>query len=641
LPIRIYVACSGGWQDGQVHLALGLVLLVAAATALAAGARRLSLSEPLVLTVAGIAGSYLWFIPDVTLSPEVVLVGLLPPLLYTTAIRTSLVDFKLNRRAIGLLSVGLVLFSTFAVGIVAWLLLPIPFAIAVALGAVVAPPDAVAATAVARRVGMPRRIVTILEGESLFNDATALVTVRTAIAAAAGSVSIWHAAGSFVLAAGGGVAVGLVMAVVLGRIRSHITDPVLDTSLSFLAPFAAYLPAEELHASGVIAVVVCGLILGHRAPIWQSAASRVAERTNWRTVEFLLENSVFLLIGLQVRVIIENAWRTDLDHGRLIAACLGILGAAVLARPLWVFPSTYLPRWASLRIRKADPYPQWQVPATISWAGMRGAVTLAAVFLIPADAPYRDVLVLAALVVVGGTLLLQGTSLPWLVRLLRLRGPSRAEDALQEAGLMQQVTDAGLRALDEHADESIPPDVVDSLRQRVGHQVNAAWERLGPDESTLLTPSEHYRRLRLVMLDAERKELLQVRDSGVLDHDVLQSVMAVLDLEESLIDRFDEAEDEARDEPLKSLVGGEDCEHLASAARTARPDTPGMCRECLAEGWDWVHLRMCLGCGHVACCDSSVGKHADRHHASTGHPVMRSVEPGEAWRWCYVDSQLG
>ena len=242
--------------------------------------------------------------------------------------------------------------------------------------------------------------------------------------------------------------------------------------------------------------------------------------------------------------------------------------------------------------------------------------------------------------VVAGTLLLQGTSLPWLMRSLHLRGPSRAEDALQEAGLMQRVTDAGLRALEEQLDEDTPVDVVDSLRQRVGQQVNAAWERLGPDEQSLQTPSEHYRQLRLLMLAAERKELLAARDSGTLDHEVLQAVMAVLDLEESLIDRFAEAEDEPPDEPLR-LPAAEECEHLADAPRTCRPDTPGSCADCIAEGLDWVHLRMCLTCGHVACCDSSAGKHADKHYGQTGHPVMRSVEPGEAWRWCYVDWQLG
>ncbi|HEX8079200.1 MAG TPA: Na+/H+ antiporter [Jatrophihabitans sp.] len=625
-----------------MDIAVGLVILVAAGALLAAAARQFRVSEPLVLTLAGVAGSYLPFVPDVALTSDLVLLGLLPPLLYTTAIRTSLVDFKANRRSIGLLSVGLVLFTAFGVGLVAWLLLPVPFAAAVALGAVVAPPDAVAATAIARRVGMPRRVVTILEGESLFNDATALVTLRTAIAASAGSVTVLHAAGDFLLAAGGGVAIGVGVALVLGTLRRRITDPVLDTTVSFLAPFLAFLPAEKIHASGVIAVVVAGLILGHRAPVWQSAASRIAERTNWRTVDFLLENSVFLLIGLQVRVIVDNAWRSPLNHWHLIGSCLAILATAMLLRPLWVFPAVYLPRKLSRRVREADPAPPWRYPAVISWAGMRGVVTLAAVFLLPADIPYRDVLVLAALVVVGGTLLLQGATLPWVVHRLELRGPSRAEDALQEAGLMQQVTDAGLRALEEHSDEDTPAEVIEGLRHRVGHQVNAAWERLGPDESDLLTPSEHYRRLRLVMLQAEREELLKVRDSGVLDHEVLQAVMRVLDLEESLIDRFDEGEDELpRDEPLRSQINGNDCEHLEAAPLTVRPDTPGRCQECEDEGLSWVHLRMCLTCGHVACCDSSDGKHADKHYSSTEHPVMRSVESGEAWRWCYVDSRLG
>jgi CPA1 family monovalent cation:H+ antiporter len=620
---------------------MGIVALVAVVTALAVAARRLGLSEPLVLTVAGVAGSYLPFVPVVTLTPDLVLFGLLPPLLYTAAIRTSLVDFKANRRAIGLLSVGLVAFTAFAVGTAAWFLLPIPFAAAVALGAVVAPPDAVATTAVARRIGMPRRLVTILEGESLLNDAAALVLLHTAVAAALGSVSVFHIAGKFLWAAGGGVAVGVIVALALGAMRRHIRDPVLDTTLSFLAPFVAYLPAEAAKASGVVAVVTAGLILGHRAPVVQSAASRIAERTNWRTVEFTLQNSVFLLIGLQVRVIVEDAWNSGLGHGHIIGACVGILATVVIVRPIWVFPGTYLPRRIRA-IREAEPAPPWQNVVVVSWAGMRGVVTLAAVFVLPLKTPYRPVLVLAALVVVGGTLLLQGTSLPWLVKRLRLRGPSRIEDALQEAGLMQQVTDAGLRALEAEAGPDTPQEVLQSLRVRVAQQTNAAWERLGPGEADLLTPSEHYRRLRLLMLEAERTELLAVRDSGVLDHEVLQAVLGVLDLEESMIDRFDESADEiARDKLLVPQSAGEGCEHLINSPRTARPDTPGSCNDCLDEGLQWVHLRMCLTCGHIACCDSSIGQHADRHFRTVGHPVVRSVEPGEAWRWCYADSLLG
>ncbi|MFH5209914.1 Na+/H+ antiporter [Antrihabitans spumae] len=628
------------WHDAMVNIALGLVLLVGASVSLAAAARRFGVSEPLVLTVAGVIASFLWFIPDIDVEPEWILLGLLPPLLYTAAIKTSLVDFKANRRAIALLSVGLVLFSTFVVAIVVWLILPIPFAVAVALGAVVAPPDAVAATAVARRIGMPRRIVTILEGESLFNDATALVTLRTAIGAIGGSVSIFQAGGDFVIAAGGGAAIGIVIAIALSMLRRRITDPVLDTSLSFIAPFAAYLPAEKVHASGVIAVVTCGLILGHGAPVWQSAASRIAERTNWQTIQFILESTVFLIIGLQVRVIVDDAWHSGVDHGRIVAACIGVLLAVVLARPLWIFPATYLPRLLVPSIRAAETAPAWQAIVVTSWAGMRGVVTLAAVLLLPDTTPELDVLKLIALVVVGGTLLVQGTSLPWLVGLLKLRGPSRAEDALQQAGLLQLAADAGLAALDANTTPDTSPQIIDSLRGRLAQRTNASWERLGPTESDKMTPSEEYRRLRLKMLQAEREAVLGVRDAGTLDHEVLQVVMGVLDLEESMIDRLDEAEDDLQQERLTAAVKG-GCEHLEEAPAVCVPDRPGICQECIDEGHTWVHLRMCLSCGHIACCESSVGNHATGHFRTTGHPVMRSVEPGEAWRWCYIDNILG
>lgn len=617
-----------------------LAVLVAVSTAAGAFARLRGWSEPLVLTLIGIAGSYLPFIPDLQLTPSLVLVGLLPPLLYTAAIRTSLVDFRANKRSIALLSVFLVIFTAFGVGLVVWWLLPVPFAVAVTLGAVVAPPDAVAASAIARRVGMPRRIVTILEGESLFNDATALVALRTAIAAAAGAVSVWQVGRDFGVSVIGGVAVGVVVAYVLGWIRRRVTDPVIDTTISFLAPFAAYLPAEHIDGSGVLAVVTAGLILGQNAQVWQSASSRIVERTNWRTVQFVLENAVFVLIGLQVRRIVSAAWGTGLGHGRLVVACIAVLGAVIVLRPAWIFPSVYLSRLVP-SIRRSDPDPSWTAPSVTSWAGMRGVVTLAAVFTLPASTPYRPVLVLFALVVVAGTLLVQGTTLPMLVRILHLRGPSRAEDALQVANLLQRVTTAGERALEDVVDDTTRPELIASLRARAEKRVLSAWERLGPDESERATPSDSYRRLRLIMLRAEREELLRVRDSGVNDHEVLQSVASTIDLEESMIDRIEQGQDSVNDDELRLVPGSADCEHLREAPAATRPDTPGVCAECVEAGIQWVHLRMCLTCGHVACCDSSPRRHATAHYTAVGHPVMRSMEPGEAWRWCYVDEQLG
>ncbi|MGI8699745.1 MAG: cation:proton antiporter [Nocardioidaceae bacterium] len=418
-----------------MHAAVWIVALAAVVTAASALSRRVPLPPPLSLTVLGLAASFVPGVPPVRLTPDVVLVGFLPPLLYATALRTSLVDVRRNKLAIVQLSVGLVIVTTLVTALMIWWLLPVPFAVAVAVGAVVAPPDAVAATAVARRVGMPRRMVTVLEGAALLNDATALVGLRTAIAATSTTLSVWGVGLSFLLTAAGGLAVGLAVAVVTGRVRRVITDEITDTAVSLVTPFLAYLVAEELHVSGVLAVVAAGLILSHKAYLLQSASSRIFERTSWRTVEFLLENAVFFFIGLQARQIVADASESRLPVGRVILVCVAVPLTVMALRPLWVFPMVYPPVLVS-RIRRSsptvDPLP-WSVPAGISWAGMRGVVTVAAAFVLPTDTPYRSVLVLIAIVVVGSTLLLQGATLPLLLTRLGLRGPDAAAEALQLA----------------------------------------------------------------------------------------------------------------------------------------------------------------------------------------------------------------
>jgi len=265
-----------------VHVAVTVLAVAVVVTVVSALSRRYGQSAPLVLVSVGFVASYLPFVTSPELTPELVLLGLLPPLLYAAAIRTSLIDFRRNKRPILLLSVGLVVFTTVGVGLLVWWLLPVELWAALALGAVVAPPDAVAATAIARRAGMPRRVVTVLEGESLVNDATALVSLRTALAAAAGTVTAWQIAADFAVSALGGIAVGVVVAFVVGKLRRRIDDPLIDVAVSLLTPWLAYLPAEEIRASGVLAVVVAGLLLGHRSPVIQSASSRVFERTTGR-----------------------------------------------------------------------------------------------------------------------------------------------------------------------------------------------------------------------------------------------------------------------------------------------------------------------------------------------------------------------
>ena len=623
-----------------MDVAVATLALVATVTLVAGLARWRDLHAPLLLTAVGVGGSFLPFVPQLRLDPELVLVGLLPPLLYATAIRSSLIDFKANRRAIGMLSVGLVAFTALGVGLLTWWLLPVPLAAALAFGAVVAPPDAVAASAVARRIGLPRRVVTILEGESLLNDATALVALSTAIAALTGAVSFGGVSLDFLRATVGGTVVGLAVALLIGAVRNRVTDAVLDTSLSIMAPFAAYLPAEAIHGSGVVAVVVAGLVLAHRASHQQNASSRLSERLNWSTISFLLENTVFLLIGLQARWIVLDVRGSTLPPAQIAVFCAAALAAVILLRPLWVFPVRFfIVRPGTDRMGRASP---WTHTAIVSWAGTRGVVTLAAAFVLPASTPHREVLVLAAMVVTAGTLLLQGISLPWLARKLDVRGPDPREDVLQEATVLQASVTAGLAEL-KRAVPDLDPDVAEALRDRAQRRSDLAWERLGRSEPATETPTEMWRRLRLQMLQAERAAVLEIRSAGHTDHEVIESVLSALDLEELMLDRV--AEDREGDLRqgwhLRPEGGGGDCEHLSAAPSVQVPASPWSCPECEREGLKSVHLRLCLTCGNVGCCSSSPGNHAERHFRETGHPVMRSFEPGEAWRWCYVDELLG
>ncbi len=630
-----------------MELALELVSLVATVTVVGGLSRRYQLPAPVILVALGIVASFLPLVPEVHLHSEVVLVGLLPPLLYSAALQTSLVDFNANRRPILLLSVGLVVFTTVGVALVVHAVLPgVGWPGAFALGAVVAPPDAVATSAVARRIGMPRRIVTILEGESLLNDATALVALRTARAAGLGVVTFHGVGLSFLVAAGGGVLVGVLAYKAVAVVRRHVPDAVVDTSVSMLTPFVAYVAAESLEASGVLAVVVAGLLLGHQAPLLQTASSRIAERMNWRTVSFLLENTVFLLIGLQARWILDDVSRSDLSTTTIAVVCASCLLAVIVLRLAWVFPARYL-----LVRPRADPATGQVPPASytliLGWAGMRGVVTLAAAFAIPASFPHREVLVLAALVVTAGTLLVQGTTLPWLVRRLNVPAPDLREDALARAGVLQEASQAGLEELSRIPAEGDEDEVRALLRARVRERSHAAWEQLGHDSSGE-TPSETYARLRLRMLGAEREQVLKVRSTGSVPHEVIAGVLASLDQEESMLDLRVQRRTELRAalqgaSPVgaAAAVGPAACEHLAQAPRHRGLPSQRACEDCLREGTGWVHLRLCLACGHLGCCDSSPRRHASAHFRDTGHPVMRSAEPGEEWRWCFVDEAVG
>jgi len=617
-----------------MHVVLTLVGIVATVIAVAGLCSRFDLPSPLVLIAVGVVGSYLPFIPDVRLEPEVVLFGVLPPLLYAAALQTSLVDFNANRRSILLLSVGLVAFTTAGVAVLVHALLPdLGWAPAFMIGAVVAPPDAVAATTIGRRIGLPRRIVTILEGESLLNDATALVALRTAIVA---TVTWQVLARDFILAAGGGIVIGLGFFFLIGVVRKHVTDPVLDSGLSFLTPFAAYITAEQIHASGVISVVVAGLLLGHKSQMLQTAQSRIAERMNWRSIAFLLESSVFLLIGLQARSIIADAAAGDVTIARVAAVCGATLVAVIVMRVVWVFVARYL-------LVRPGPdgttgvIPPWTYTLLLGWAGMRGVVTLAAAFVIPPETPHRDVLLLVAFTVTAGTLFLQGLSLPWLARRLKVPSPDPGADALARANLLHQASQAGLAELDRLEEED-PHAVSETIRDRVRRRDFAAWERVGASAEE--TPSETYARRRKMMIDVERRRVLEIRSTGTVAHEVVDEVLTMLDVEESMLDYSEDERERVRSSGVAVTLEG-DCDHLREVRPPVEPDTPGECGDCMREGTAWVHLRMCVSCGHIGCCDSSPQRHASVHHEATDHPVARSAEPGEDWRWCFVDELTG
>ncbi|MFD0665016.1 Na+/H+ antiporter [Thermocatellispora tengchongensis] len=524
--------------------AIQLLALPAGAVALAAVARRRGWPAPLLLVVAGLLVSFVPGVPVYALDPEIVLLVFLPPLLYSAALDSSYQRLRDVKRAIGLLSVGLVLFTTAVVGLVAHLLVPsLPLAAAFALGAIVAPPDAVAAVAVARRLGLPRRVITVLVGESLFNDATALTAYRVAIAAATGhGITLLGGVGEFLYAAAGGLVIGLAVAWAVSQVLARVRDALVENTIMLMIPFGSYLAAEVVHASGVISVVVVGLYVGNRMHR-TGFGTRLLSDAVWRVTDFFLETVVFALIGLQLHAIVMGVL-DDEDPWTLAGYALAVFGAAVLARVVWVLPGTFLPWALSRRVRARESRPPWAEATIISWAGMRGVVSLAAAFAIPEDFPGRNLLLFLTFAVVIGTLLLQGLSFPALIRRLRVSTEREAyADNLAEAGAQQAAARAGLERLEEVAQREglaeLYPDILDQLRGKSERRTLNAWERLGggtgPEGEE--TPGAVYRRLRREMLSAEREVFVRLRDARRIDDEVLRRVMQELDFEEAILER--------------------------------------------------------------------------------------------------------
>ena len=514
------------------------LVLLGIVAAITIAARRIGVPYPILMVIAGLVLGLVPGAPRVELDPETVLLVFLPAILFSAAFLSSPRDLWRNVRPITLLAFGLVLTTTVAVATVMTILVPgIGWPAAVALGAIVSPPDAIAATAIAQRLGLPRRLVTILEGESLVNDATALITYRFAlVAAATGAFSLGEAAVAFAGVAAGGVFAGLVVGALATWILKRLSDPPVEVLISLLAPYAAYLPAEKLGVSGVLATVTAGLILGWYAPRVMSSDTRILGFGAWQMTVFVVNGLAFILIGLQIPVVLEALG--EYEAVELAGLGAAVAGTVIAVRMLWVFPATYLPRILSPSLRRRDPAPPRQAVVVLGWAGMRGAVSLAAALALPAVLPDgaafpRDLLIFLTFVVILATLVGQGLTLPWLIRRLRLGDDGSAEH--EELHAREAATEAALQRLDELVTE-VPGhlELIDRLRaqyaDRAQHFTHAHDGGAGQPEVD--QEEIEHERIRREVLAAERVAVVDLRNRGVISDDALRRVERDLDLDE-------------------------------------------------------------------------------------------------------------
>lgn len=603
---------------------IGGTVFVLALIVLTRVAQQLHVSAPLLLMSVGLGASFLPFIEVPRLRPEFILLWILPPLLHAAALNTSLIDFRRNIAAIGWLSIGLVIATALAVGVVASAILDLPLAVGVALGAVVAPPDAVAATAVAKKVGLPRRITILLEGESLVNDATALVLLRTSIGALAMTIGGWQVAADFGKAAVYAVVIGFIAARVVGFAFRFFSSPQLRTSLSLVVPFAVYVPVEEIGGSGVLAVVVAGLVLNHRSQDEQDAESRVAQKVNWSTISFLLEHSVFLLVGLQTKAIFQDADGSAWGWPTILVVAVVTLAITVVLRIVWTLGTVGISR----KLTRAS------VPGAlvVGWAGMRGVVTLAAALTLPFDFPAREVLVFVALFVTVGTLLGQGLTLPSLAKRLGTNGPDAREDAVEEIIVMHR---ASVRALNEihdtiHTDDEV--SAFDEVERATTKRLATLWKRL--DQEGTDSPEATQRQLNLEMVTSQRQAVLEFREVHNVEQALIADLLLSFDLQETGLQRHSDKSDSIENAPLVRSPDDAPCADLAAAPLHITPATMTGCTQCEALGRRPEDLALCLTCGHIGC-DSEL-HHTREHYEETGHPVIRSFTPGESWRYCLL-----
>jgi CPA1 family monovalent cation:H+ antiporter len=508
-----------------------LLLLLTLMTALIAIARRGTLPYPIVLLVAGLAISLVPGLPDLRLEPDVVFLLFLPPILVSAAFYTPIRDFKRSIRPILLLSIGCVLFTTIAVGLVMHALIPaLPLAAAFALGAIVAPPDAIAATAIAQRLGLPQRLVTVLEGESLVNDATALIAYRVAVGAAVGGAfSLSQAGLDFVVNAVGGALVGLVMAWLVNRALTWLNDTPIEILVTVINSFLTYLIAERLHVSGVIACVVLGFAVGRKSDQTMSASMRIQAASVWEVIVLALNGLAFVLIGLQLPSVLE---RLPQSPWTLVGYAVAVSLTVIVARIVWVFPASYLPRVFSRSIRERDPIQSWKFPATVAWAGMRGIVSLAAALALPEAFPARDLVLFLTFSVILATLLGQGLSLIALIRAFKFPEEHALED--EETKARFKTAMASLKRLEALQNEDwVREDHVQEMRNRIDSRQRRFQARFedGDGDGELEGQHSALTRLQNELIEVELQTLVELRNSGIIGDEAMRRVQRDLDLE--------------------------------------------------------------------------------------------------------------
>jgi len=548
-----------------------LLILLVGSLVVTGFARSWGLPAPLLVTAVALAASFLPGLPPMEIDSEVILTVILPPLLYSAALDVSWQSFRGSIKQIRRLGIFLVIVTALVVGVVAYFLIPdMTLPAAILLGAIVAPPDAVSAAAIGRKLGLPRRVMTVLSGESLINDAASLTLVRVFTLIIAGtSLTIWQDLGIFGLAIGVGLVVGGVLGVLVHWIRMRINDPVVETIMSILLPFVAYILAEHLSGSGVIAVVTAGLYIGYNSPK-EGYATRLQERPLWTSIDVILEGFVFALIGLQLNTVVHDLVVSERSLSQTLTAAGVVLVVVILVRPLFVFESyvrnRFNGRWLRpLRIRlsrghpslrwlrgTAEPKLNWRELTVISWTGMRGVVTLAAavsVVVSPTKIPAQDTIFIIAFVVTVGTLLLQGLTLPFVIRALKVQDPAEDDaDVRSEMRLNQRTTEAAIELLEkrrpdwskQYGNEAVDA-VVNRLKARLERQAetfrrDAEEEEVEERNAPVRLRGSQIQDIRRELLDRRREIVLEEREKGNLDEEVMRRVLVTLDAEELAMD---------------------------------------------------------------------------------------------------------